>query len=150
MPTSTTEHFHTVWEGSEIRKRFAVAAGNQILSLIGESQPTLDPYYIRFRPSGIEGDHLIETQMKCRTQSPQKYICQDDTTGVYRHATVLYRHGTGRRFDLRFRTLEAQAPSDTPESLTFRAYSDGHFVYLEYYHDGHIIPQLTEQHKIAQ
>jgi len=147
--TSGIERFHTVWDGSDIRKRFSIIAGKRSLSLVGESRPALDPYYIRFQPSGIEGDHLIETRMKCHTQSPQKYICEHDTTGVYRHATILYRYETHRRFDLRFRALEAQAPSGASESLIFRAYSDGHVVHLEYYHHGHIIPQLTERYPIA-
>ena len=98
------------------------------LSVVGESRPELDPYYIRFSSDLLDGDHMITTHMPCQKKKSNRYICQNDSMGEYQHATIIYRRRKGRRFDFRLFVTPAEAPAGTPEHLEFSVRSDGRFL----------------------
>ncbi len=132
-------HFYTQWRKREgIRLRFEVTVGDHSIAFIGHARPALDPYFVRFSPSALESDHMIDVEMQCQPVGESRYACQDKYT--QRKVTVVYHRTAAKAFDLKVydKTL-----------LAFHLYSDGRYVHTLYYRAGEILERLSEHYPIA-
>ena len=118
--------------------RFEVTVGDHSIAFIGHAQPALDPYFVRFSPSALESDHMIDVEMQCQPVGESRYTCQDKYT--QRKVTVVYHRTSAKAFDLKVydETL-----------LEFHLYSDGRYVHTLYYRAGEILERLSEHYPIA-
>jgi hypothetical protein len=148
-PAEKIERFATRWEGGREKRRFLITLSRKRLTLEGQSVPPLDPYYLRFSPKRIEGDHLIEIESPCRPGAQGRFLCNEDRTENYRQVTVLFKKTGPRAFDFKLFALPRGAVKPTPQTLQFRAFSDGKRLTLEYYRGGYLLPRLTERHPLA-
>jgi len=135
---STTAHFYTQWRNrGGIRMRFEVTVGEESMAFMGQAQPALDPYFVRFSPSALQSDHMIDVDMQCQPAGVSRYHCQDKYT--HRKVTVAYHRTGANIFDLK--VYEGK-------SLAFHIYSDRLHIHTRYYHHDQIIKRLSEHYPI--
>jgi hypothetical protein len=119
--------------------RFEVTVGDKSMAFMGQAQPALDPYFVRFSPSTLQSDHMIDVDMQCHPAGISRYSCQERHS--HKKVTVIY-HRTGiRAFDLK---VYDQG------SLEFYIYSDGRYIHTRYYRHGQIIESASEHYPIAR
>ena len=138
----------THWVSSERGNtvRFKAKVTPKEIDYRGESKRMADDYGLFFDGMKFRDDHMVGNQeMRCKYLGNERYTCYAQY-GDYRKATVLYKVGKNGRFDLRFYGVPVEGGV---ERYVLRLYSDGKYLYEQYFENGRLRHDITRRYPIA-
>jgi hypothetical protein len=142
---SQSAHFYTRWKHQgRIRMRFEVTVERDGVAVVGQAEPSLDPYFVRFTPNALTSDHILDEEARCQKVSKGRYQCRDTSSG--KQSTVVYQRTKSRVFDLKV----YHGTSTDQSQLAFRLYGDGQEIHMRTYRGGKPIPSTDEHNFIAR
>jgi len=106
-----------------------------------------DSYGLIFNSGKFADEHMLEADMRCKPVGGGRFACRAQY-GEYSRGTVIYRVEGRGIFDLKFYGVPMGKRGQ--EKLTFRLYSDGRYLYEQYFDHGRMRRDISQRYPIAE